>query len=144
MSPVAAWYLTRILSDTPPPPSWLAGGNRARAPLVAYKTGTSYGFRDAWAIGYTADYTVGVWVGRPDGSFSSGRMGRDTAAPMLFAVFDQLPNRDLAPAPPAAGRHRRIEQRTAGGSPAFRCRTGTFRPAARGAQPAAARRSCFR
>jgi penicillin-binding protein 1C len=103
MSPVAAWYLTRILSDTPPPPSWLAGANRTRAPLVAYKTGTSYGFRDAWAIGFTADYTVGVWVGRPDGSFSTGRMGRDSAAPVLFAVFDQLPNRDLAPAPPPPG-----------------------------------------
>ncbi len=103
MSPVAAWYLTRILSDTPPPPSWLAGGNRARAPLVAYKTGTSYGFRDAWAIGYTKDYTVGVWVGRPDGSFSAGRMGRDAAAPVLFAVFDQLPYRSRAPDPAPAG-----------------------------------------
>ncbi len=103
VSPVAAWYLTRILSDTPPPPSWLAGVNRARAPLVAYKTGTSYGFRDAWAIGYTADYTVGVWVGRPDGSFSAGRMGRDAAAPILFAVFDQLPVRVMPPAPPPAG-----------------------------------------
>jgi len=103
MSPVAAWYLTRILSDTPPPPSWLAGGNRAKAPLVAYKTGTSYGFRDAWAIGYTADYTVGVWVGRPDGSFSTGRMGRDAAAPVLFAVFDQLPVRAMPPAPPPPG-----------------------------------------
>jgi penicillin-binding protein 1C len=103
MSPVAAWYLTRILSDTPPPPSWLAGGNRAKAPLVAYKTGTSYGFRDAWAIGYTKDYTVGVWVGRPDGSFSTGRMGRDAAAPVLFAVFDQLPDRSLPPAPPPPG-----------------------------------------
>ena len=103
MSPVAAWYLTRILSDTPPPPSRLAGGNRAKAPLVAYKTGTSYGFRDAWAIGYTADYTVGVWVGRPDGSFSTGRMGRDAAAPVLFAVFDQLPIRVTSPAPPPPG-----------------------------------------
>lgn len=104
MSPVAAWYLTRILGDTPPPPSWLAGANRARAPLVAYKTGTSYGFRDAWAIGYTGDYTVGVWVGRPDGSFSSGRMGREAAAPILFAVFDQLPMRQqsLPPAPEGA------------------------------------------
>jgi penicillin-binding protein 1C len=103
MSPVAAWYLTRILGDTPPPPSWLAGANRARAPLVAYKTGTSYGFRDAWAIGYTADYTVGVWVGRPDGSFSSGRMGREAAAPVLFAVFDQLPMRQQSLPPPPEG-----------------------------------------
>ncbi len=103
MSPVAAWYLTRILGETPPPPSWLAGANRAHAPLVAYKTGTSYGFRDAWAIGYTADYTVGVWVGRPDGSFSPGRMGREAAAPVLFAVFDQLPQRQTQPAPAPAG-----------------------------------------
>jgi penicillin-binding protein 1C len=104
MSPVAAWYLTRILDETPPPPSWVAGVNRARAPLVAYKTGTSYGFRDAWAIGYSADYTVGVWVGRPDGSFSTGRMGRDSAAPILFTVFDQLPLGESAPpsAPPGA------------------------------------------
>ena len=103
VSAVAAWYLTRILSDTPPPPSWLAGVNRAHAPLIAYKTGTSYGFRDAWAIGYTADYTVGVWVGRPDGSFSAGRMGRDAAAPILFTVFDQLPFRAIPPAPPPPG-----------------------------------------
>jgi penicillin-binding protein 1C len=103
MSPVAAWYLTRILGDTPPPPSWLAGTNRANAPLVAYKTGTSYGFRDAWAIGYTADYTVGVWVGRPDGAFSPGRMGRQAAAPILFAVFDQLPQRARPPQPPPDG-----------------------------------------
>jgi penicillin-binding protein 1C len=103
MSPVAAWYLTRILAETPPPPSWLAGANRSRAPLLAYKTGTSYGFRDAWAIGYTGDYTVGVWVGRPDGSFSPGRMGRDSAAPILFSVFDQLPLRQLPPAPAPPG-----------------------------------------
>jgi penicillin-binding protein 1C len=103
MSPVAAWYLTNILRETPPPPSWLAGGNRAKAPLVAYKTGTSYGFRDAWAIGYSADYTVGVWVGRPDGSFSPGRMGRDSAAPILFTVFDQLPWRERRPPAPPAG-----------------------------------------
>jgi penicillin-binding protein 1C len=103
MSPVAAWYLTRILNETPPPPNWLAGGNRAKAPLVAYKTGTSYGFRDAWAMGYSPDYTVGVWVGRPDGSFSTGRMGRDSAAPILFTVFDQLPWHESPPPAPPAG-----------------------------------------
>jgi penicillin-binding protein 1C len=90
-SPVAAYYLTQILDDTPPPPSWLAGSNRRNATRIAYKTGTSYGYRDAWAIGYTARYTIGVWVGRPDGSFSPDRMGRDTAAPILFEAFDQLP-----------------------------------------------------
>ncbi len=91
MQPSAAWYLTRILEDMPPPPGMLAPRNRAQGRTVAYKTGTSYGFRDAWAIGYDNAYTVGVWVGRPDGTFSPGRMGRDAAAPVLFEVFDMLP-----------------------------------------------------
>ncbi len=91
MRPMAAWYLTRVLVDTPPPPRMLASGNRKHGRTVAYKTGTSFGFRDAWAIGYDSAYTVGVWVGRPDGTFSPGRMGRDAAAPLLFEIFDMLP-----------------------------------------------------
>jgi penicillin-binding protein 1C len=91
VDPVAAYYLTRILVDTPPPPNFLSAGNRRNAQPIAYKTGTSFGFRDAWAIGYTRDYTIGVWVGRPDGTFSAGRMGRDAAAPILFEAFDLLP-----------------------------------------------------
>jgi penicillin-binding protein 1C len=93
---LGSFYVTRILEDTPPPASWLASGNRRQASRVAYKTGTSYGFRDAWAIGYTRDYTIGVWVGRPDGSFSGGRMGRDAAAPLLFEIVDQLPSSESA------------------------------------------------
>ncbi len=104
VSPTAAYYLTRILSDTPPPPNWLASSNRRGATQIAYKTGTSYGYRDAWAIGYNARYTIGVWVGRPDGTFSPDRMGRDTAAPILFEAFDQLPAAPSAlPAQPPAG-----------------------------------------
>jgi penicillin-binding protein 1C len=91
MSPKSAYYVTRILLDTPPPPGFLAAGNRRHAQPIAYKTGTSFGFRDAWAVGYTRDYTVGVWVGRPDGTFSAGRMGRASAAPILFEAFDLLP-----------------------------------------------------
>lgn len=91
MQPAAAWYLTQILVDTPPPPGMLAARNRKLGRTIAYKTGTSYGFRDAWALGYDRAYTVGVWVGRPDGTFSPGRMGRDAAAPVLFEVFDMLP-----------------------------------------------------
>ena len=78
MSPLAAWYVTRILDETPPPERWLPAGNRRNASDVAYKTGTSYGYRDAWAIGYNARYTVGVWVGRPDGAFSAGRIAQRT------------------------------------------------------------------
>jgi len=91
MSAKSAYYVTKILLDTPPPPSFLSAGNRRNAQPVAYKTGTSFGFRDAWAVGYTRAYTIGVWVGRPDGSFSAGRMGRDSAAPILFEAFDLLP-----------------------------------------------------
>jgi penicillin-binding protein 1C len=96
MSPLAAWYVTRILDETPPPDQRLAAGNRKNASDIAYKTGTSYGYRDAWAIGYNARYTVGIWVGRPDGAFSAGRMGREAAAPILFEIFDQLPHGESA------------------------------------------------
>jgi len=91
ITPASAWYLARILEQGPPPPGMLAPLNRRHARPVAFKTGTSYGFRDAWAIGYDGSYTVGVWVGRPDGTFSPGRMGREAAAPVLFEIFDLLP-----------------------------------------------------
>ncbi|WP_299891522.1 penicillin-binding protein 1C [uncultured Lacinutrix sp.] len=61
---------------------------------IAWKTGTSYGFRDAWAIGTTKDYVVGVWVGNADGEGRPGLVGVQTAAPILFDVFDLLPNSD--------------------------------------------------
>ncbi|MFA5123430.1 penicillin-binding protein 1C [Zavarzinia sp.] len=91
LSPSAAWQVASILRDTPPPPHLLQGEATGGARQIAYKTGTSYGFRDAWAIGFDPDYTVGVWVGRPDGSFSPGRMGREAAAPIVFAAFGMLP-----------------------------------------------------
>jgi penicillin-binding protein 1C len=59
---------------------------------IAWKTGTSFGFRDAWAIGTTKDYVVGVWVGNADGEGRPGLVGISTAAPILFNVFDELPN----------------------------------------------------
>ncbi|MFZ2870488.1 penicillin-binding protein 1C, partial [Zavarzinia sp.] len=90
LSASAAWQVTAILRDTPPPPHLLPGESTSDGRQIAYKTGTSYGFRDAWAIGYDRDYTVGVWVGRPDGSFSPGRMGREAAAPLVFAAFSML------------------------------------------------------
>ncbi len=65
---------------TPPPDN--APHNR-----IAFKTGTSYGYRDAWAVGFDGRYTVGVWVGRPDGAPVPGILGRSTAAPILFDAF---------------------------------------------------------
>jgi penicillin-binding protein 1C len=58
---------------------------------IAWKTGTSYGFKDAWAIGSTKDYVVGVWVGNADGEGRPGLVGVQAAAPLLFDVFDVLP-----------------------------------------------------
>ena len=71
---------------------------------MAWKTGTSYGFRDAWAIGSTRRYTVGVWVGRPDGTPLPGQYGAVTALPLMFEVVDSLPRArgDNAPRPPPA------------------------------------------
>tara|TARA_R110002012_G_scaffold322083_1_gene554913 strand:+ start:97793 stop:100144 length:2352 start_codon:yes stop_codon:yes gene_type:complete len=59
---------------------------------IAWKTGTSFGFRDAWAIGTTKDYVIGVWVGNADGEGRPGLVGIQTAAPILFDVFNLLPN----------------------------------------------------
>ena len=58
---------------------------------IAWKTGTSFGFRDAWAVGTTKDYTVGVWVGNADGEGRPGLVGVQTAAPILFDIFAELP-----------------------------------------------------
>ncbi|QMU66609.1 MAG: penicillin-binding protein 1C [Flavobacteriaceae bacterium] len=58
---------------------------------IAWKTGTSFGYRDAWAIGTSKDYVVGVWVGNADGEGRPGLIGIQTAAPILFEVFDKLP-----------------------------------------------------
>ena len=57
---------------------------------LAWKTGTSYGYREAWALGVSPEWTIGVWVGRPDGSPSPGRHGRIAAAPLLFRVHAAL------------------------------------------------------
>lgn len=92
MSPMAAWYVTRILEAAPPPDAMVAAQATRRPHPIAYKTGTSYGFRDAWAVGYDGAYTVGIWVGRADGTPSPGQFGRKTAAPILYRVFDLLPD----------------------------------------------------
>ncbi|HRF63083.1 MAG TPA: penicillin-binding protein 1C [Candidatus Competibacter sp.] len=103
LTETACWYLTEILRTAPTPGDVPTPTSVARPRPIAYKTGTSYGFRDAWALGFDADYTVGVWVGRPDGSPSPGHYGRNTAAPLLFRVFDLLPDSASRPAAPPPG-----------------------------------------
>ena len=63
------------------------------AKTIAWKTGTSFGFRDAWAVGVTPDYVVGVWAGNADGEGRPGLTGTEAAAPILFDIFSQLPGR---------------------------------------------------
>ena len=58
---------------------------------IAWKTGTSFGFRDGWAVGVTPQYAVGVWVGNADGEGRPGLTGTETAAPIMFDIFSQLP-----------------------------------------------------
>ncbi len=98
LGPLADWYLRRILEQSPPPDGvvspYLTAGR-----AIAFKTGTSYGFRDAWAVGYSGAYTVGVWVGRVEGSPRPGAFGRNTAAPLVFDIFGLLPQEDSSPRP---------------------------------------------
>ncbi|VVS94987.1 penicillin-binding protein 1C [Desulfoluna spongiiphila] len=91
LSEGAAWIIRRIL-ETPERNRNRRGrfGMRSNRKL-AWKTGTSYGFRDAWAVGITDTHTLGVWVGRPDGTPLPGHYGAVTAVPILFQVADRLP-----------------------------------------------------
>ena len=91
LSPGAAWIVREILDSNPRPGEREGMFDAARRPRVSWKTGTSYGFRDAWALGGTRRYTVGVWVGRPDGTPLPGQYGALTALPLLFEVIDSLP-----------------------------------------------------
>jgi penicillin-binding protein 1C len=101
--PLAAWYVNDILAEAPPPANVLPAEVR-RGRRLAFKTGTSYGFRDFWAIGYDPKVTIGVWAGRPDGTPMPGHSGRLTAAPVLFKIADLLgPARLRYPTPPPPG-----------------------------------------
>jgi penicillin-binding protein 1C len=83
LTEVAAYYVTDILRHAPAPAN-------AKGGEIAYKTGTSYGYRDAWAVGYDGRHTVAVWVGRPDAAATAGLTGRASAAPLLFDAFQRL------------------------------------------------------
>ncbi len=87
--PVAAFYVADILRGAPPPANALSG-------RIAFKTGTSYGFRDALAAGFDKGTTIAVWVGRPDNGPTSGLIGREAAAPILFDAFARL-GREIEP-----------------------------------------------
>ncbi|MBX9875245.1 MAG: penicillin-binding protein 1C, partial [Beijerinckiaceae bacterium] len=83
VEPVAAWYVADTLLGAPPPLNAVPG-------RIAFKTGTSYGYRDAWAVGFDRKHTIGVWVGRADNGAVPGLVGRVVAAPILFDAFARL------------------------------------------------------
>ena len=93
--PVSAFYIADILRGLAPPANSLSG-------RIAFKTGTSYGFRDALAIGFDKLTTIAVWVGRPDNGPTPGLAGRDAAAPILFDAFERL-GRDVSLIRPPKG-----------------------------------------
>ncbi len=94
VSRAAAWQVADILAGIAPP-----GGGTPGA--VAFKTGTSYGHRDAWALGFDGQQVIGVWFGRADGGPVPGALGADAAAPALFEAFTRLgPERAPLPPPP--------------------------------------------
>ena len=102
IEPVAAWNVTDILSGVVAP-----SGASKRA--IAYKTGTSYGYRDAWSVGYDGRYVLGVWIGRPDNGAVPGITGFGTAAPILFEAFAKS-GVAVTPFPPAPSGAVRIAQ----------------------------------
>ncbi len=83
LDPAAAWYVADILKGAPAP--------RGRRRLgIAFKTGTSYGHRDAWSVGYDARHVIGVWIGRADGTPVPQLVGIESAAPLLFDAFNRV------------------------------------------------------
>ena len=95
LEPAAAWTVGDVLIGAPAP-------DNAKGGQIAFKTGTSYGYRDAWAAGFDGATTIAVWVGRPDGSAVPGLVGRTAAAPILFEAFQRLGDirQPLPPPPP--------------------------------------------
>ncbi|MDP2581137.1 penicillin-binding protein 1C [Shimia thalassica] len=95
LSRAASWQVGHILSGISLPSGMSQRG-------LAFKTGTSYGHRDAWAVGYDGQHVIAVWIGRPDGTPVPGAFGGDLAAPVLFEAFQYLkPKLDpLGPPPP--------------------------------------------
>jgi penicillin-binding protein 1C len=94
ISETASWQIGHILAGLPAPSGF-------PQQHIAYKTGTSYGHRDAWAVGFDGQHVIGVWMGRPDGTPVPGAFGGGLAAPVLFEAFDRLkPVPEALPAPP--------------------------------------------
>ncbi|WP_232058436.1 penicillin-binding protein 1C [Nibribacter ruber] len=90
LSPAAAYMVNQILTQLQRPDLPHNAQNSAYLPKIAWKTGTSYGRKDAWSIGYNKKYTIGVWVGNFSGEGVPELNGTDTATPLLFSLFNTI------------------------------------------------------
>lgn len=100
ISPEAAWLTLEMLSSVTRPDmneTWMLTRDM---PETAWKTGTSFGHRDAWAVGISGDYAIGVWVGNPDGRPRKGISGAVHAGPLLFDLLRTAAPGGKLPAPP--------------------------------------------
>jgi penicillin-binding protein 1C len=97
LSPESSWLLTEILADLKRPDLPTSWEFTADMPKVAWKTGTSYGRKDAWAIGYNPEYTIGVWAGNFSAEGSISLVGAEVAAPLMLNLFDQLYSKRQSP-----------------------------------------------
>ena len=127
LSEEASFLVLDMLRDVARPDAPARGFDER--PAVAWKTGTSFGFRDAWSVGIVGDYVLAVWVGNFDGSANPALVGREAAAPLFFAIADSLPEsrpwwavRDQSPGPPGALNLRQVEVcATTGDLPGLHC-----------------------
>ncbi len=90
LSRESCFLVSKILVDLERPTLSSSWEHAANIPHVAWKTGTSYGRRDAWSVGYSPQFTVGVWVGNVSGSGSPDLVGAEVAAPLLFSLFQEI------------------------------------------------------
>lgn len=90
LSPAASFMVTDILSRINRPDFPLNWASTEHMPKIAWKTGTSYGRKDAWSIGYNKNFTIGVWVGNFSGTGVPELSGANTATPLLFKIFNTL------------------------------------------------------
>ena len=91
LNPAATWFTFQAMLDVARPDEEANWQNFYSSSKIAWKTGTSFGFRDAWAIGVNPKYVVAVWCGNADGEGRPGLVGINAAAPILFDVFSRLP-----------------------------------------------------
>jgi penicillin-binding protein 1C len=104
LSPEAAWITLDMLRDNPPPRRERLPGAVVEVPEIAWKTGTSFAFRDAWAVGVGGRYVLAVWVGNFDGKGNPAFVGRSAAGPLLFDLFAAIAKQGEGLGKPSATR----------------------------------------